>query len=111
MDWKWIPIVGGILAVLFGIWKIDDRYAKCEQVEKQFVGQEQKVVQTLDKFQEKIEYKFQRDRLDTIKDQSRQVKIQMKKAPNDPDLQEQVEDLAQERAKVERRIEELEKKK
>jgi len=111
MDWKWVPIVGGILAILFGIWKVDDRYAKCEDVKAKLQEQEVRVVQTLEKFQDKLDYKTQRDRLDAVKDQSRAVRIQMKKLPNDLDLKEQLSDLERERMKIEDRLRELEKKK
>jgi len=110
MDWKWISIAGGILAILFGVWKIDDRYAKCDEVSKQFVVQEKRVVETLDKFQNKLDYKFQRDRLDTVKDQTRQMKILQKKSPNDAELKEQISDLEKEREGIEKRLQELEKK-
>lgn len=110
MNWKWVSIAGGILAILFGIYKIDDRYAKCDAVEKQLIAQEQKVAGALDKFQDKLDYKFQRDRLDTIKDQTRQLKMLQKKSPNDEDLKEQTDELDKERSNVEQKLRDLEKK-
>lgn len=110
-SWKWVSVAGGVLALLFGVWKVDDRYAKCEQVEKELRSQEQKVVQTLDVFKRQLDYEGQYKRLETVKDQQRQNRMLLKKMPNDPELREQEEELRQERAKIENRLIELEKKK
>ena len=106
INWKWIPTLTAVLGLLFLVWKLDDRYLKAEDGQKLEI----KIVQTLEKFQDKMDYKTQRDRSESLKDQERQIKIQMKKTPNDPELKEQLDETIIEQKKVQDRIKELEKR-
>lgn len=107
VDWRMVTYAGAVLAVLFGIWKIDDRYLKAEDG----TLLENRVVQTLEKWQDKMEYKALRDRMDTLKDQERKLKMQQRAAPNNKDVQEDMKDVVVEQRKIEDRLRELEKKK
>ncbi len=105
-DWKIFATAGAVLSVLFGIWKVDDRYLKAEDGAQL----EQRVVQTLQKFQDKLDYKMQRDRMDQIKDQERKLRTQQRATPKNKDIIIDLDELTREKVKVEDRLKELEKK-
>ena len=46
-SWQWVPVVGGILAILFGILKWNEGIARTDQVKESLNHLETMVVQTL----------------------------------------------------------------
>ena len=109
-SWQWVPVVGGILAILFGILKWNEGIAKTDQVKESLNHLETMVVQTLEKFQDKMDYKIQRDRLDNLKDQEIKLKTQQRSMPTNAEIKEDLEEVKKEKIKVEEKIKELEKK-
>ena len=105
--WDTVKYVATILALMGAFYGIDGRYAKSEDMKKQ----EQQTVKTLEMFQDKLEQKYLRDRLDSLKDQSRQIRILQRKEPNDIDLKDQAKDIESEIGNTKKRLTDLENKK
>lgn len=103
---KAYKVILAVLAIVAAVYAFDDRYAKTEEVRKQ----EQQVIKTLDMFQQKLESKFLYDRLNILQDQRRQIKIMLKKTPDDVELQEQYKDIDEEIKATKNRLNELQKK-
>jgi len=106
MFWSIVSSVAIIFGLLGGFYGIDDRYAKSEDLKKQ----EQQTIKSLEMFQQKLESKFLFDRMQTLQDQKRQLKIMLKKTPNDTDLQDQYKDVEEEIKATKNRLDELQKK-
>jgi Tfp pilus assembly protein PilO len=101
--WNYAKGLGVVLALFGAFYSFDDRYVKSEELKKQ----EQQTVKTLEQFQNKLENKFLRDRLDTVNDQKRQIKIMIKKDPSDTDLKEQYNEVDKEAASIKMKLDAL----
>ena len=104
--WNMVKGLTVLLGLLGAFYAIDSRFASSEDLKKQ----EQQTVKTLEMFQDKMEEKFLRGRLDTLQDQKRQLKIMIKKTPGDTDLQEQITETDKEIGTVKNKLDTLDKK-
>lgn len=98
--------MAAILVLMGSFYAIDGRFAKSEELKKQ----EAQIVKTLEQFQNKLEGKSLRDRVDTLRDQKRQLRIMMKKDPKDMELKDQYDEVEKETTVVKDKLNELEKK-
>lgn len=118
---KWLTLFSAVIGAVFLIYKWDDRYAKGEEMTVKFAEAEKSTVTTLKQFQmemrkeseqyqKKMDLKYLYDRKNTLLDQRRQLKINLRAKPNDVDLQEQLIEVNKETDNVDKQIIELNKK-
>ena len=100
----WTVITGlvVVLSLVGGIYKFDDRYAKAEDLKSTRNNMEQRTVQTFESFQMKQQTVTDGLRLDILnieyertKKELRNAKSELRKHPNDVDIEMEIEELKQ----------------
>jgi hypothetical protein len=88
----YVGIVGGIVALISGLFTLDNRYAKCQSVE-QFKVDTTKTMQDV-----RVDMKIDRlnDRYDRLKDRKRDLETQSRYRPNDQSLKNDLNDVNKE---------------
>jgi len=107
--WKQVSMVVGMLAIIMGILTFDARYAKTQEVSKEFKQTEIKVADAIKEVKKSIELQQDISRLNTINDQLMQTKILLRKHPKDQDLIDDWEVLKSEKIKIQQKMKEQEK--
>jgi hypothetical protein len=104
--WNIVKGMAAILALAGAFYAIDSRFATSEDLK----NQKQDTIKTFEMFQNKMESRFLLGRLDTLRDQQRQLKIMLKKTPDDTDLQDKYNEVGVEIGLVRQKLDELDKK-
>lgn len=89
---SYIGIIGGIVALISGLFTLDNRYAKCQQVD-QFKVDTSKTMQEV-----RIDMKIDRlnDRSDRLRDRKRDLETQIRYRPNDQNLKNDLAEVNKE---------------
>ena len=111
-DEVWYKKISGILGVVVisagiisGIFTIDNRYAKCQNVEEL----KQDTSKTLQQVRVDMQQDRVNDRYDRLRDRKRDLEYQLRKNPNDKDLKNDLEEVKAEMAITRQNVERIDK--
>jgi len=96
-----LKIITAIIAVIGGVYLIEDRYFTSMAAEKM----EQQIVQTIDQLQQRMNQAADIQLLDRLQAQKRGIKRELRESPGDLDLKEEYQEILEAIKRVKNRLE------
>lgn len=103
---KIMSVIGGlalIISLIGGIFTLDSRYARSDDI----VRVEKQTVQTLEQFSKNLDLRFYNQRYQSLIDQKFQIKLMIKRSPEDMDLKDDLRRIDREKELVKQKIDDL----
>jgi hypothetical protein len=97
---KVITTILVILSLIGGVLALNDRYVSAKEFTKELARQEQQTVQSLQEFKKDMALDRLQTRANALSDRLLDLRIQMKKNPNDKELKELYDNTYREQEKV-----------
>ena len=92
-----------VCSLVTGIFTIDNRYARSDDMDKLEI----QLVQTLKSFKKEVDRDRMEQRYLNLTDQAMQIKLFLKKAPNDQDLKDDYDSIIKEKDDVKKKLEDI----
>jgi hypothetical protein len=107
-SWKIAVAIGSIIAVLAGFYTFANTFAKAgdidravkssnELTDKKIEIIDMKTGQAIDQVNKNMQYQFQSNRYNTLRDQERSIKIMIRQRPSDRELQQELDKVQKEK--------------
>lgn len=110
---QWIGTIGGIVALLGGLFALDGRYAKAEtsgtvhvQLEQKIEQQEKEIVATLEDFRNKQQTQMDLNKLESYNNLIMQYELQQERDRENEKIRKNLEKLERRRDSLEMKIQE-----
>ena len=104
---KTIASVIVVFSLIGGVWAFEDRYVSKDTVDQKFKQQEIKVVATLQKFKQQVDYRWYQNLYNQLTVQMLNYKKLLRSNPDDEILKQEYKDIIEERKKIKKILDDL----
>ena len=98
--WTAVISIAGGLAIIGGIFTFSDRFVTRDILATELKVVDQKVAQSIDNINKSMQYQFNANRYATLTDQAAQLKLLLRKNPNDEELKAELKRVLEDREKA-----------
>ena len=107
ITWTCITGIAIVVGTITAIWKVDDRYAKAEELKNSIMHVEQQTVQTFEAMQKTLQIQLYDLKEDSLDDRYLRLRLEHQKFPEDMFIKEELDAVEQKRIEIKKKKEEL----